>query len=74
MENINSEEYIELVVEKIIGVLNKNGRCIKKINVSGCSNSGSVDIEFRCNKYESPQINELSKLLLDNFDKKKIIN
>lgn len=74
MENINTEEYIELVAEKIIGVLDKNDRCIKEINIPGCSKGDCIEIEFRCNKYDSPQINELAKSRLDNFYKKKIIN
>lgn len=65
------DEFVDLLVNEIHKRFPDNNYDVKIYNTISTDNH--LEIEFSCNNYDSPQINELAESRLDNFYK-KIIN
>ena len=63
------DEFVDLLVNEIHRRFPDNNYDVKICNTISTDNH--LEIEFSCNNYDSPQINELAESRLDNFYKKK---
>lgn len=61
------DEFVDLLVDEIHRRFPDNNYDVKICNTISTDNH--LEIEFSCNIYDSPQINELAKSRLDNFNK-----